>query len=779
LNFKRFFLKAGFCKDFAGKRNLRVVQRLVCRRLIKFTPSLKVLVKMIIAVSVSFAFWGYGPTIKVAKVESQVIGADVVGFLQWLVLDLDQPQGSRSKNKSQGYQPDNSEELPLTEKMIRQARFFLENIAAFSKKSNQPEKTFPKEDWDTPQSTIQKQNRKKITPKREAPKMVAQNSQPPRADYSEPTKDDIEPEVEEKKSVFGRWFSESKTVLASASNWAIEKMRANGSHKKNNSNSASKTNIEIGIFEDSAFQTKPTSGRDKINDGRKVKDPDAGSTFFVRLIKIQGNTIFSDGVLAPIIDVGEGLDMTLGVLNLYSQEVRAHYLSRGYFLAKAFVPKQEIVDGVVKTLVEEGKIGNIKVTGNESIPSKDILKRFKKFSKERIPNEKTLEGILLELNDITGVQAKSLVKPGATPGTSDVEIIVTESLPYKFALNGDNFGSEFTGRNRFGVTAKAGNVLRLADQLSLRGVESDDDQKTFQASYSIPVNASGTSIGFSYTFSEQTLGLDLALLNAGGETNIGSLEFVQPLYRSSKGLIKARTGMNYRKFSNFLLNQTTSEDELFGGFLGISGNYKDEFQGHSYFDVSLHRGFNETNENRALASRIKGEGDVTIGAYSFSRTQSAGFWDSYFVLKSLGQIASARALTPDLFYLGGFSSIRGYPLADQSGDQGVSGTLEYDVPVPGVVNFLGELYNLRNYVSIFGFVDHGKAIVLNNQPGESDASITGAGGGGRMTLPQDGAFPFIGVNASYGLPVRGPDPSDRSNGIWYVNGYMAFRFDDA
>jgi hemolysin activation/secretion protein len=749
------------------------VQRLGFHKLIKFTPALKVLMKMILAVSVSFAFWGYGPT--VGKVKSSVIQADVVGFLQWLILDSDQPQNSQSENKSQGYQPDNSKESPLTDKMIRQARFLLENMPAVSKKSNQPEKTFPKEAWNTPQSTIQKPNKEKITPKRKAPKMVEQNNQPSRVGYSEPTKGDVEPGVEEKKSIFGRWFLGSKTLFANASNWAMEKMGANGSHKKNNGES----NIEIGMLGDSAFPTKSTSSKDKINDGRKVKDPGAGSTFFVRLIKIQGNTVFSDGALSSIVDVGEGLDMTLGILNLYSQEVRAHYLSRGYFLAKAFVPKQEIVDGVVKIVVEEGKIGNIKVTGNETIPSEDILKRFKKFSKERIPNEKTLESVLLELNDITGVQAKSLVKPGALPGTSDLEIIITEPLPYTFAMDGDNFGSEFTGRNRFGVTATAGNVLRLADQLSFRGVESDEDQQTFQASYSIPINDSGTSIGFSYTFSEQTLGLDLAALNAGGETNIGSLELIQPLYRSRKGIIKARVGFDYRNFNNFILNQTTSEDELVGGFLGISGSYKDEFQGHSYFDVSLHRGFNETNENRALASRVLGEGDVTVGAYSFSRTQNAGFWDSYFVLKSLGQIASSRALAPDLFYLGGFSSIRGYPLADQSGDEGFSGTLEYVVPIPGVVNFLGELYNLRNYVSVFGFVDHGKAIVLNNQPGESDASITGAGGGFRMTLPQDGAFPFIGVNASYGLPVRGPDPSDRTNGIWYVNGFMAFRFDDA
>ncbi len=726
--------------------------------------------KSVLALSVSLVFLGYGQTAEVAKPRPSFIQADVVGFLQWLIFEPEPAQNSQNKNKSQGYQPDSEKKLPLTDRVIEQARFLLENMPAVSKGSDKPKEVSPQDEW-----SGQTNPRRVVEP--------TETTSKPR--FSKSPNKKPQSSAKENKSMFGSWFSGGKTLLANATTWAMEKVGASETRYSDeelngNRRSNGKGIVEGRLLEDTGFSSQASSDSNNvINDGRKVKDPGAGPTFFVRAIDIQGNTVFSDGVLAPIVDVGEGLDMTLGVLNLYSQEIRAYYLSRGYFLAKAFVPKQEVKDGFVKIVVEEGKIGNIKVTGNETIPTKEILKRFKKVTKERVPNEKTLESALLELNSITGVQAKSLVKPGQVPGASDLEIIIKEPLPYTFALDGDNFGSEFTGRNRFGVTATAGNVLRLGDQLSLRGVDSDEDQKTFQASYSIPVNDSGGTAGFSYIYSEQTLGLDLAALNAGGETNIGSLELVQPLYRSRRGLIKARAGFDFRKFSNFIQNQTSSEDELVGGFLGISGDYKDEFQGHSYFDISVHRGFNETNENRALASRVLGEGDVTVGAYSFSRTQNAGFWDSYFVIKSLGQIASARALAPDLFYLGGFSSIRGYPLADQSGDQGIAGTLEYVLPIPGVVNFLGELYNLRNHISVFGFVDHGEAYVLNNQPGETDVSITGAGAGIRMTLPQDGSFPFLGINASYGVPVRGPNPSDGTNGIWYVNGFMAFRFDDA
>ncbi|MDP6626102.1 MAG: POTRA domain-containing protein, partial [Nitrospinota bacterium] len=167
-----------------------------------------------------------------------------------------------------------------------------------------------------------------------------------------------------------------------------------------------------------------------IRDSRTLKDPGAGPAFLVKRIVIEGNTIFDNETLAPMVDVGEGMELTLGILSLMASEVTAYYSSRGYFLTRVYVPKQEVLDGVVKIIVSEGKINKLQITGNKKTKEKDFLKRLKKIKKEKVLKEQTLEQVLTELNELLGIKVRSVLRPGDLPGTSDLILEVTETPPY-------------------------------------------------------------------------------------------------------------------------------------------------------------------------------------------------------------------------------------------------------------------------------------------------------------------------------------------------------------
>ena len=158
----------------------------------------------------------------------------------------------------------------------------------------------------------------------------------------------------------------------------------------------------------------------KIEDSRELIDAGEGPVFFVREIKIAGNTLISSEELASLLDVGEGDEMTLGILTLHANEVTAIYAARGYFLARSFIPAQEIKNGVVTLLVLEGKLGGIEVTGNNKIASEQFLNRMVFLRDEEVLNESSLERVLLELNSLMGVQVKSVLRPGKLPGTTDL-----------------------------------------------------------------------------------------------------------------------------------------------------------------------------------------------------------------------------------------------------------------------------------------------------------------------------------------------------------------------
>ena len=281
----------------------------------------------------------------------------------------------------------------------------------------------------------------------------------------------------------------------------------------------------------------------KIEDSRELIDAGEGPVFFVREIKIAGNTLISSEELASLLDVGEGDEMTLGILTLHANEVTAIYAARGYFLARSFIPAQEIKNGVVTLLVLEGKLGGIEVTGNNKIASEQFLNRMVFLRDEEVLNESSLERVLLELNSLMGVQVKSVLRPGELPGTTDLVLQVNETRPYTVSLDGDNFGSKFTGKVRMGATATVANLFQLGDQFSFRVVQSEEGQDFFNPSFLFPVSNRGTTVKVSFTHSEHDLGESLSILSAGGSSQIFSVEVSHPLHRSRTSRLFVKGGI--------------------------------------------------------------------------------------------------------------------------------------------------------------------------------------------------------------------------------------------
>jgi len=519
----------------------------------------------------------------------------------------------------------------------------------------------------------------------------------------------------------------------------------------------------------------------KVEDSRELVDAGAGPTFFVREIKITGNTLISTEELAPLLDVGEGDEMTLGVLTLYANEVTAAYAVQGYFLARSFIPAQEIENGVVTLQVVEGKLGKIEVAGNKTIASEQFTERMVSLRDEEVLNESALERVLLELNSLMGVTVKSVLRPGELPGTTDLVLQVKETRPYTVSVDADNFGSRFTGPIRFGATATVGNLFKLGDQFSFRVVQSEDGQDFFNPSFLFPITNRGTTLKFSFTHSEQNLGRELAVLSSGGSSQIFSAEARHPLHRSRTASLFVKGGMEARNFTNKRTEVKTSDDRLVDVYLGVGGNYSDPFKGRNFFDFTAKIGFTETDTGGQLNSRTNGQGDVTIVSSSLTRYQNASILHKkipgYFIMKAGGQLASARVLAPDQIAIGGSGTVRGYPIAENSGDHGYTFSLEYNMPWPWKLPVFNEgRPSFDKLVTLLAFIDHGKVFVQDPEPGEKDRSLTGAGFGVKINVPRkDETSVSTSFSLVYGVPVMSKiPPSDSSFGTLLLSGLVSF-----
>lgn len=513
-----------------------------------------------------------------------------------------------------------------------------------------------------------------------------------------------------------------------------------------------------------------------IEDSRDLIDPGAGPAFFVKRLEIEGNVVFDDETLKPLLNIGDGMEATLGILTLTAQEITAYYAARGYFLAKAYIPRQKVDKGIVKILIDEGKIGNFTIKNNKQFRKEDFLNRLIPLKEKKVLNESALEEILLSINDLAGVKVRSLLKAGEKPGTSDLTLEVTESSPHAFSFDVDNFGSRFTGKTRMGVSASTAHLLTFGDTFTIRGVKSEADQNLIQLSYQYPLNNSGTrSLRFSFTHSDQNLGGGLEPLLAGGRTHIFNIEAQEALYRTKTSQLKVKAGFNFKRFKNFQLNQTTSNDNINDAYIGVNGYLADSYLGRSIFDLTLARGIAGADQASALPSRVDGNAEISVLNLSLSRFQGTKWLNSYFILKSSGQLTSNRALSPNLFAVGGFGTVRGFPLSEQSGDWGYNLAAEYILPFPSKIPLgVGKL-TLNQIFSFTAFLEHGKVFVRDARAGENiRESITGGGFGFQVNIPKDNGRAGTNFSISYGLPLTGPTPSDASSGTIYANGAIKF-----
>ena len=545
---------------------------------------------------------------------------------------------------------------------------------------------------------------------------------------------------------------------------------------------------DAGIIEKSLRQSRPEFQIPpeevvpdiKIEDSRELIDAGAGPTFFVREIKVTGNTLISTEELALILDVGEGDNMTLGILTLYANEVTAAYAAKGYFLSRAFIPAQEVQNGIILLQIVEGKLGNIEIKGNKKNPAEQFVQRMESLRDEEILNESALERVLLELNSLIGVQVRSVLRPGELPGTTDLVLQVTEERPYTVSLDVDNFGSRFTGPVRVGTSATVGNLFKLGDQLSVRTVQSNLGQDYFQPSFLFPINDRGTTLKASFTHAEHDLGLNLASLKAGGSSQIFSLEANHPLRRSRTSQLFVKGGLEARNYTNEQLGKNTSDDRLVNIYLGVGGNFSDPYKGRNFFNVQAKSGFTEGDNDENLNSRTDGRGDVTVFSSSLVRYQNASILDKevpgFFIMKAAGQFALDRVLSPDQTSIGGFGTVRGFPLSEFSGDHGYTFSLEYNISFPLKVPVYTGWPKKNVVATLLGFIDHGKVFVEDSEPGEDHQAITGAGFGFKINMPaKDENSLTTSFSLIWGVPVMsGVEPSDRSFGTLYLNGLINF-----
>jgi hemolysin activation/secretion protein len=255
--------------------------------------------------------------------------------------------------------------------------------------------------------------------------------------------------------------------------------------------------------------------------------------------------------------------LTIGQIQLVADSVRAYFRDRGFFLAQAIIPAQEVVDGVVEIRVLQGRLGEAIAQGNEMYSSEVITAPFEELEGEIVTEENIL-GPLLRAQDLPGLTVAGVFQPGQEIGTADIVLSTQAERPFGWSIRGDNHLSEFQGQFRLLSNFDWNNPSGNGDYFNLALLQSQrpDDTLFWDLRYGRPVFDPSWSFWIGASTNDFTVGGELASFEIGGVSENAQFGVRHSLTRRRLSNASFLMDLNVRRASIIQFGETTNLDRL-------------------------------------------------------------------------------------------------------------------------------------------------------------------------------------------------------------------------
>ena len=483
----------------------------------------------------------------------------------------------------------------------------------------------------------------------------------------------------------------------------------------------------------------------------------------VNSLQVTGALTYPEAELVALTGFQPGSELTLADLRGMASKITERYRSNGFFIAQAYLPAQEVSNGVVTIAVVEGQYGKIAVRNQSNLADDLVYSQLDGINTGNAVLMAPLESRLLLLSDLPGVTVTSTLTPGASVGASDLLVDVTPGQRVTGSIDADNGGNRYTGEYRLGATVNLNNAAGRGDVASLRVLTSGSGLNYARGSYQMQFGKATAGVAYSWLGYE--LGKEFSSLRANGTAKIASIYGGYPLIRSRNTNVYALLAFDAKTFQDRVDTTSTVVDKKVQALMAtLRGDHRDRLGGGGLTSYTLTGTTGnvdiQTPSVRAFdAATAQSNGHYGKLGFSAMRLQSVTDTVSLYAGVS-GQVASKNLDISEKMQLGGINGVRAYPEGEAYADQGYLLTLEARFLVPRFSEqFPGQL-------QLFGFVDTGR-VSLNKNPWDlrdNHRTLSGAGIG----LNWSAANNFV-VKTSYARKLGSATATsapDKSGRFW-------------
>jgi len=410
----------------------------------------------------------------------------------------------------------------------------------------------------------------------------------------------------------------------------------------------------------------------------------------VKRFEVVGSTVFSPKTLAKVTAPFTNRPLSFTEVLQVRSALTQLYLDKGYVTSGAFIPPQTFNRGVVKIQVVEGRLEAINVKGTRRLNPKYVRSRLAIATSKPLNRNRLLEALqLLQLNPlIKNISAE--LSAGARPGTSLLEVQVTEAKTFSTPITIDNDRDPSVGSFQRGVQLNEANLLGLGDGLSV-GYSNTDGSNNLDASYTLPLNPRNGTLNLSYGNSwSNVIEPPFDILKIKANFRYYDVTLRQPVFQTpSQDFALGLTAS--RRESDTSIRPPGTSRIPYPLLPGSDNNGRTRISALRFFQEWTQRSSREVLAARSQFSLGLGAINATIHTTApdsrFFAWQGQGQWvrllapDTLLLLRGNLQLAT-RALVPlEQFGLGGPESVRGYRQYALLTDNGAFFSAELRLPI--------------------------------------------------------------------------------------------------
>lgn len=469
----------------------------------------------------------------------------------------------------------------------------------------------------------------------------------------------------------------------------------------------------------------------------------------VRDFVIEGGDGVPAGEVQRVLDPYRGRSLTMADAEAAADRVTALYRSRGFLVARAYLPPQDAGNGELLVRVRMGKFGDVALKNNSLVGDAPLRRALAGMAGGAAVSSERLERAMLVIGDMPGAQVPKLsISPGKAAGTSDFDVAVEAGRRHDGYVTVDNRDSVYTGKHRASLGAGINSPFGIGDRIDVAVIAARDASLVNgRVAYAFPVGADGWRASLAAARTSYDLGGPFAGLGAAGTARAVEAGLRYPVLRTQQRNLYAGLSVAARRLRDDMAltgastprrQHTATVDVRYevypaaGGVLAIGGGLT---AGRlAFLDPS------QEAANRAGAD--------TAGHYARANASAmavvpAGRWQWLFNVEAQKALRDKNLDASEQIGISGRSGVRAYRDA-YSGDNGVLAGAEarYLLPGAGVASHHAAL-----------FAEAGRVRLQNGAYSATDR-VTLAGAGIGYRLAWRGAW--VDVQAARGIGPRPP-----------------------